>query len=223
MLADKGHCLIDEFDKMSDQDRTSIHEAMEQQSISISKAGIIASLKARCAVIAAANPISGRYVSTQSFQDQVNLPETILSRFDCLCVVKDNVDIEADRRMARFVLMSHANAHPTVLDISAKEKKDREERLQSPDELMKQNQIPQATLKKYILYARQNCKPNLQNVDEAKFTSVYTELRKQAVSSGGLYLDTLFAYVNIVYIHRFAQRCGSFSLLFFIFIFSDTR
>jgi DNA replication licensing factor MCM2 len=185
VLADKGHCLIDEFDKMTDQDRTSIHEAMEQQSISISKAGIIANLKARCAVIAAANPISGRYVSTQAFQEQVNLPETILSRFDCLCVVKDTVDREADRRMANFVLTSHANAHPAALALSTRQREDRERELQDPAELMKKEQLPQTILKKYILYARQHCKPNLQNVDEAKFTSVYTDLRKQAVSSGG--------------------------------------
>ena len=86
MLADKGTCLIDEFDKMNDQDRTSIHEAMEQQSISISKAGIVTTLHARCAVIAAANPNGGRYNSTLPLPENVDLTYPILSRFDIMCV-----------------------------------------------------------------------------------------------------------------------------------------
>ena len=78
--------------QMNDQDRTSIHEAMEQQSISVSKAGIVTSLQARCAVIAAANPIGGRYDPSMTFADNVDLTEPILSRFDVLCVVRDMVD-----------------------------------------------------------------------------------------------------------------------------------
>ncbi|XP_059171812.1 DNA replication licensing factor mcm2-like isoform X2 [Physella acuta] len=107
VLADKGVCLIDEFDKMNDQDRTSIHEAMEQQSISISKAGIVTSLQARCTIIAAANPIGGRYDPSLTFSENVDLTEPILSRFDVLCVVRDTVDSVQDERLAKFVVGSH--------------------------------------------------------------------------------------------------------------------
>lgn len=112
VLADRGVCLIDEFDKMNDQDRTSIHEAMEQQSISISKAGIVTSLQARCTVIAAANPIGGRYDSSRTFAENVDLTEPILSRFDVLCVVRDQVDPIEDERLADFVVKSHRKLHP---------------------------------------------------------------------------------------------------------------
>ena len=112
VLADKGVCMIDEFDKMNDADRTSIHEAMEQQSISISKAGIVTTLQARCAIIAAANPIRGRYNPTIPFQQNVELTEPILSRFDVLCVVKDSVDPVKDELLAKFVVGSHLRSHP---------------------------------------------------------------------------------------------------------------
>lgn len=86
---------------MNDQDRTSIHEAMEQQSISVSKAGIVTSLQARCSVVAASNPIEGRYDASRTFAENVNLSDPILSRFDILCVVRDEVDPIQDQHLAR--------------------------------------------------------------------------------------------------------------------------
>ncbi|EEP75327.1 DNA replication licensing factor mcm2 [Uncinocarpus reesii 1704] len=112
VLADRGTCLIDEFDKMNDQDRTSIHEAMEQQTISISKGGIVTTLQARCSIVAAANPIGGRYKGTIPFSQNVELTEPILSRFDILCVVRDTVYHAEDERLAKFVMNSHYKSNP---------------------------------------------------------------------------------------------------------------
>merc|ERR1712084_217270 len=112
VLADDGICLIDEFDKMNDQDRTSLHEAMEQQSISISKAGIVATLQARCAVVAVANPTEGRYDPQMTFAQNVNLTDPILSRFDMLCVLRDESDPVQDERLADHVCCSHMRSHP---------------------------------------------------------------------------------------------------------------
>lgn len=101
VLADRGVCMIDEFDKMNDADRVSIHEAMEQQSISISKAGIVTTLQARCAVLAAANPKGGRYDVMKTFSENVELTDPIIQRFDILCVLQDRVDPVEDERLAR--------------------------------------------------------------------------------------------------------------------------
>ena len=115
VLADTGICLIDEFDKMNENDRTSIHEAMEQQSISISKAGIVATLMARCSVIAAANPVKGCYDNILSFKDNINLSDPIISRFDIICVLKDQVDVTKDAELAEFIIRSHHRSHPYSL------------------------------------------------------------------------------------------------------------
>ena len=112
VLADQGMCLIDEFDKMNEQDRTSIHEAMEQQTISVSKAGIVTSLQARCAVLAAANPIGGRYDQSYTLAENVELTDPILQRFDVLCILQDIVDPVIDEQLANFVVGSHMRSHP---------------------------------------------------------------------------------------------------------------
>lgn len=186
VLADRGVCLIDEFDKMNDADRTSIHEAMEQQSISISKAGIVTTLQARCSVFAAANPIKGRYDASLSFFDNVDLTEPILSRFDVLCVVRDTVDSTQDETLAKFVVDSHIRSHPQrqeELEDLGDTKQDDEATDYSADGI---ELIPQSMLRKYLLYAKTAVSPKLTDMDKAKISSLYIDLRRESMSSGGM-------------------------------------
>lgn len=182
VLADKGVCCIDEFDKMSDKDRTSIHEAMEQQSISISKAGIVASLKARCAVIAAANPISGRYDSSLTFLENVDLTEPIISRFDILCVVRDTVDPYTDEKLASFVVKSHAKSHPSKVLHEEEEASDKYE--YENGEVVEL--IPQDLLRKYLMYAREKIHPTLTYFDRDRVSKLYSELRRESLITGSV-------------------------------------
>ncbi|KAI6172443.1 DNA replication licensing factor MCM2 [Aphelenchoides besseyi] len=193
VLADKGVCLIDEFDKMKDHDRTSIHEAMEQQSISVSKAGI-----ARCTVIAAANPVNGRYDSSRTFNGNVQLTEPILSRFDILCVVRDSVDLVEDELLADFVIKNHRRMHPdnqrtrqtnkdgeTQLATSEPSNVADESDLPRYDAISGVELIPQSVLRKYIAYARDNIHPKLEIEDE-RISKLYAELRAQSAKTGSV-------------------------------------
>jgi replicative DNA helicase Mcm len=131
VLADKGVCCIDEIDKMRPEDRVSIHEAMATQTISIAKGGIVATLNARTSILAAANPALGRYDPYRQFIENVNLPITILSRFDLIFVLRDVPEIEQDKKVASHLITLHATGAPKV----------------SPP-------IPPEILKKYIAYAK---------------------------------------------------------------------
>ncbi len=232
VLADKGVCMIDEFDKMNDQDRTSIHEAMEQQSISISKAGIVTTLQARCSVIAAANPIGGRYNSTVDLQRNVNLTEPILSRFDIICVVRDLCNPENDERLATFVVDSHMRSYPDDDDELENDDEDDEmndDNVSSDDEIDEEmlrtrrrkkleklkrakeseiSPIPQDVLTKYIYYARTRVQPKLNQMDMDKVSRVYSDLRKESNTTGSFPITVR----HLESILRIAEACAKMRL-----------
>jgi len=159
VLADLGLCAIDEIDKMDPKDRSAIHEAMEQQTVSIAKAGIVATLNARASVLAAANPLFGRYDPSKPLGENIALPPTILSRFDLIFLVRDEPSREADAALAAHIRAHHAGAPPKP-------------------------PIDPALLRKYIAYARVNCRPRLAEEAGRRLEEFYVEMRQRAAGSG---------------------------------------
>ncbi|MFW9922000.1 MAG: ATP-binding protein [Candidatus Thorarchaeota archaeon] len=154
VLADRGVCCIDELDKMRNEDRSSIHEALEQRTVSIAKAGIVATLNARCSIIAAANPKLGRYIPSRTAAENINLPVTILSRFDLIWIVRDEPDEEQDQVKAQHILRLH------TIGVSEQE----------PD-------IPMDLLRKYISYAKVQSHPKLSEESAKRLEEFYLEMR----------------------------------------------
>ncbi|OAL69028.1 DNA replication licensing factor Mcm2 [Trichophyton violaceum] len=214
VLADRGTCLIDEFDKMNDQDRTSIHEAMEQQTISISKGGIVTTLQARCSIVAAANPIGGRYRGTLPFSQNVELTEPILSRFDILCVVRDMVNPDVDEGLASFVMNSHYRSNP-VKDAQGNPEEDvSEDSPESRFKAQREEAIPQELLRKYIVYAREKCHPKLYQIDEGKVAEVFADLRRESLATGAYpitvrHLESIMRIAEAFCKMRLSEYCSS--------------
>ena len=157
VLADGGVVCIDEFDKMREDDRVAIHEAMEQQTISIAKAGITTTLNSRCSVLAAANSIFGRWDDTKA-EENIDFMPTILSRFDTIFIVKDEHNEERDITLARHVMQVHVNAGATTDDAA-------------------EGELSLAFLKKYINYARARCGPRLSKEAAEKLKNKYVMMR----------------------------------------------
>ncbi|GBC71928.1 hypothetical protein HRbin02_01717 [Candidatus Calditenuaceae archaeon HR02] len=131
VLADMGVCVIDEIDKMRPEDRVAMHEVMAQQTVSIAKGGIVATLNARCSILAAANPELGRYDVYRPFNENVNLPITLLSRFDLIFVLRDEPSPEADKKVSSHIVSLHVEGG-----------------------VKKEPPIPPNILKKYIAYSK---------------------------------------------------------------------
>lgn len=161
VLADGGVVCIDEFDKMRDEDRVAIHEAMEQQTISIAKAGITTILNARTSVLAAANPIFGRYDDMKSPGENIDFQTTILSRFDLIFIVRDEHDRARDERIAKHVMGIHMGGQGQT------------------DSETPAVTIPVDKMKRYISYCKSRCAPRLSPEAAEKLSSHFVSIRKQ--------------------------------------------
>ncbi|MCW4028093.1 MAG: minichromosome maintenance protein MCM [Candidatus Bathyarchaeota archaeon] len=160
VLADKGIACIDEMDKMRPEDRVAIHEAMEQHTVSVAKGGIVATLNARTAVLAAANPSLGRYEPNRTVAENVPLPVTILSRFDLIFVLRDVPNKEADGKMSRHILEIHRRGiTPTEAPVDAE------------------------LLRKYVSYAKM-VKPELSEESLKALSDFYLAMRSASETEG---------------------------------------
>jgi len=158
VLANKGLVCIDELEKMDPTDRSAMHEAMEQQTVTISKANVQATLKAETSVLAAANPKFGRFDPYQSIAQQIDLPPTLINRFDVIFTLRDIPDRDKDEKIATHVLSEHKSAGEEMV-------------------------IPKELFRKYVAYAKQRISPELTNEAIEEIKNFYVELRNKPITS----------------------------------------
>jgi replicative DNA helicase Mcm len=173
VLADGGIAVVDELDKMSPEDRSAMHEALEQQTVSVAKAGITATLNARCPVLAAANPKWGRFTPERTIAEQIDLPPTLLSRFDVIYSIQDRPDSERDRTLANRILLSHQEGEARNSPVLTELPSASSTAPFSPD-----------FLRKYISWAKRNIRPVLTDDALGVIEDYYVEVRKQGESPG---------------------------------------
>ena len=159
VLGDQGNVCVDELDKMRSEDRSALHEALEQQTVSIAKAGIMATLNTRCSVLAAANPKFGTFDQYKTLANQIDLPSPILSRFDLIFVIEDKPDVEKDRELAQHILKTHQYSN-IAYDIEPE------------------------LLRKYIAYARKNIHPVLTDAANKVLEEFYVSVRTGGMEEG---------------------------------------
>ncbi len=181
VLADMGAAIVDELDKMSGEDRSALHQAMEQQEVSIAKAGITATLKTRCSLLVAANPKAGRFDPSIPIADQVSdiFPPTLLSRFDLIFVITDKLDAKEDEMLAQHVLNSHRggeiNSHvqKTADGLFSQQEAEVAMRFVKPE-------IMPEEIRKYIAYSKRNVFPVMTDEALEDIKGYYLNLRRQA-------------------------------------------
>ncbi|MBZ3935520.1 minichromosome maintenance protein MCM [Methanimicrococcus blatticola] len=178
VMADMGIAAVDEMDKMRDEDKSSLHEAMEQQTISIAKAGIIATLKSRCALLGAANPVYGRFNRYESLADQIDMPPALLSRFDLIFLLLDVPESQMDTKIAEHVLQTHYAGELMQHKNNISSSDITQEYIDS----QMTNVIPEIDpdlLRKYVAYSRRNVYPIMDDDARMHLVDFYTSLRKQ--------------------------------------------
>ena len=179
VMADMGVACVDEMDKMDKNDRSALHEAMEQQSISVAKAGITATLKSRCAMLGAANPKLGRFDEFVPIGDQINMPPSLLSRFDLLFVLTDKPESTRDNAIAGHILKAHS--------IGELIEQHRHSPIEGIDDAYIEEflkpvlpDIDPVLFRKYVAYAKRKCFPRLSAEANDEISAYYMKLRSLA-------------------------------------------
>ncbi|HOX35377.1 MAG TPA: minichromosome maintenance protein MCM [Methanoregulaceae archaeon] len=182
VLADMGVAAVDEMDKMQKEDRSALHEAMEQQSISVAKAGITATLKSRCALLGAANPKYGRFDQYGDIGDQINMPPSLLSRFDLIFVMTDQPEQKLDTAIAEHILKTHSVGELIAQHAKTPIPGVTEEYIREQLTPV-QPEIHPVFFRKYVAYAKRSCFPILSAEAKEALVSYYLKLRGVAEPS----------------------------------------
>ena len=177
VMADMGVAAVDEMDKMRTEDKSALHEAMEQQTISIAKAGIIATLKSRCALLGAANPKYGRFDRYEGLADQINMPPALLSRFDLIFVLLDTPNQSLDSRIANHILQSHYAGELSEQRQKLPGSTITKDFVDAELEII-QPVIEAEIMRKYVAYSRKNVYPVMEEDARRYLINFYTDIRK---------------------------------------------